>query len=149
MACSGSVSLELLYHNRPAVILYQISRFGYFVQSLFRKVRYITLVNLLTAEDPFAEQAAGIYHPEDPRDAHVLLPEYLTCEDRSAELAEHIVTWLIDETKYAAVENSLARLKQRVGQGGASQRAAEYITGLVEQSPKARSTNEQLQRRSA
>ena len=66
MACSGSVSLELLYHTRPAVILYQISRFGYFVQSLFRKVRYITLVNLLTAEDPFAERAAGIYHPEIP-----------------------------------------------------------------------------------
>jgi lipid-A-disaccharide synthase len=149
MACSGSVSLELLYHTRPTVILYQISRFGYLVQSLFRKVRYITLVNLLTAEDPFAERAAGIYDPEDPRDAHVLMPEYLTCEDRSADLAEHIVTWLTNETEYASVENSLAKLKQRVGQGGASQRAADYITGLVERSSKDRSTSEPLQRRSA
>jgi lipid-A-disaccharide synthase len=144
MACSGSVSLELLYHTRPAVILYQISRFGYFVQSMVRKVRYITLVNLLTAEDPFAERTAGIYHPEDPRDAHVLMPEYLTCEDRSADLAEHVVTWLTDETKYAAVEQSLAELKERVGQGGASQRAAQYITRLVGQS-----TDGQLHRRSA
>jgi len=144
MACSGSVSLELLYHTRPAVILYQISRFGYFVQSVFRKVRYITLVNLLTAEDPFAERTAGIYHPEDPRDAHVLMPEYLTCEDRSADLAEHVVAWLTDEAKYAAVQQSLAELKERVGQGGASQRAAEYITGLV-----GRRTGEQLHRRSA
>ena len=144
MACSGSVSLELLYHTRPAVILYQISRFGYFVQSMFRKVRYITLVNLLTAEDPFAERTAGIYHPEDPRDAHVLMPEYLTCEDRSADLAEHVVTWLTDEAKYAAVQQGLAELKERVGQGGASQRGAEYITGLV-----GRRTGEQLHRRSA
>ncbi|MEE9602328.1 MAG: lipid-A-disaccharide synthase [Thermoguttaceae bacterium] len=144
MACSGSVSLELLYHTRPAVILYQISRFGYFVQSMVRKVRYITLVNLLTAEDPFAERTAGIYHPEDPRDAHVLMPEYLTCEDRSADLAEHVVTWLTDEAKYAAVEQSLAELKERVGQGGASQRAAQYITRLVGQS-----TDGQLHRRSA
>jgi len=131
MACSGSVSLELLYHTRPAVILYQISRLGYFVQSLFRTVRYITLVNLLTAEDPFAERAAGIYDPNDARDAHVLMPEYLTCKDRSADLAEHVVTWLTDASQYAAVEKSLAELKERVGQGGASQRAAEYITALV------------------
>ncbi len=149
MACSGSVSLELLYHTRPSVILYQISRFGYFVQSQFRKVRYITLVNLLTAEDPFADQAAGIYDPKDPRDAHVLMPEYLTYQDRSVELAEHVVTWLTDETKHAAVESSLAKLKQRVGQGGASQRAAEYITGLVEQSPEERLTGQQPRRRSA
>ncbi len=144
MACSGSVSLELLYHTRPAVILYQISRFGYFVQSMVRKVRYITLVNLLTAEDPFAECTAGIYHPEDPRDAHVLMPEYLTCEDRSADLAEHVVTWLTDEAKYAAIQQSLAELKERVGQGGASQRAAQYITRLV-----GRTEGEQLHRRSA
>ena len=144
MACSGSVSLELLYHTRPAVILYQISRLGYFVQSVVRKVRYITLVNLLTAEDPFAERTAGIYHPEDPRDAHVLMPEYLTCEDRSADLAEHVVTWLTDDAKYAAIQQSLAELKERVGQGGASQRAAQYITRLVD-----RTEGEQLHRRSA
>ncbi len=154
MACSGSVSLELLYHTRPAVILYQISRLGYFVQSVVRKVRYITLVNLLTAEDPFAERTAGIYHPEDPRDAHVLMPEYLTCEDRSADLAEHVVNWLTDETKYAAIQQSLAELKERVGQGGASQRAAHYITQLDGQSTDGQSTGGQstggqLHRRSA
>lgn len=149
MACSGSVSLELLYHTRPAVILYQISRLGYFVQSMIRKVRYITLVNLLTAEDPFAERAAGIYHPEDPRDAHVLMPEYLTSKDRSADLAEHVVTWLTDEAEYASVEQSLAELKDRVAQGGASQRAAEYITGLFDESTAHQPMGEQLQRRSA
>ena len=132
MACSGSVSLELLYHTRPAVILYQISRLGYFVQSIFRKVRYITLVNLLTADQPFAEREAGIYDPRDPRDEHVLMPEYLTCKDRSAELAEHVVTWLTDDRVYADIEQSLAALKQRVGQGGASQRTAEYLSKLVE-----------------
>lgn len=130
MACSGSVSLELLYHTRPSVILYQVSRFGYFVQSLFRKVRYITLVNLLSAQDPFAERAAGIYDPQDPRDQHVLMPEYLTCEERSADLAGHVVGWLTDQAKYAAVERGLVELKQRVAQGGASERAAEYISRL-------------------
>ena len=53
MACSGSVSLELLYHKRPTAILYWIAPTAYFVQRLFRRSRYITLVNLLTVDDLF------------------------------------------------------------------------------------------------
>ena len=134
LACSGSVSLELLYHAKPSAILYQISRFGYFVQAIFRKVRYITLVNLLTAEDPFAERSAGIYDPHDPRDQHVLMPEYLTYEDRSAALANHVVAWLTDDQCYRRVEHKLTALKQRVAQGGASERVAEYISDRMHRS---------------
>lgn len=131
LACSGSVSLELLYHTKPSAILYQISKFGYAVQWVFRKVRYITLVNLLTAEDPFADRSAGIYDPNDPRDQHVLMPEYLTYGDRSAELAEHLVGWLTDKSAYAGVQGKLAQLKSQVAQGGASERAADYIVSNV------------------
>lgn len=131
LACSGSVSLELLYHTKPSAILYQISRLGYAVQWTLRKVRYITLVNLLTAKDPFAGNDAGIYDPQDPRDQHVLMPEYLTYGDRSHELAQHVVGWLTNEAKYADVQSKLAKLKSEVAQGGASHRAAEYISGEV------------------
>src|SRR4029079_11669639 len=86
MAVSGSVSLELLYHTKPTVILYHISRFAYVVQTFFRKVRYITLVNLLTATDLFPKTVAT-YDPGNPADAHVLMPEYLTCEDKSELVA--------------------------------------------------------------
>ncbi|NOZ40263.1 MAG: lipid-A-disaccharide synthase [Planctomycetes bacterium] len=131
LACSGSVSLELLYHTKPSAILYQISKFGYFVQWMLRKIRYITLVNLLTAEDPFADRSAGIYDPDDPRDQHVLMPEYLTYGDRTTELAQHVVGWLTDDTLYANVQGKLSQLKSQVAQGGASERAAEYISTMV------------------
>ena len=131
LACSGSVSLELLYHVKPSAILYQISKLGYFVQWIFRKVRYITLVNLLTAKDPFADHSAGIYDPSDPRDQHVLLPEYLTYGDRSSELANHVVNWLNDEALYNDIQAKLGQLKDQVAQGGASECAAEYITQLT------------------
>jgi len=133
LACSGSVSLELLYHTKPTAILYQISRLGYVVQWVLRKVRYITLVNLLTAEDPFADRTAGIYDPSDTRDQHVLMPEYLTYQDRTANLADHVVEWLTDEPLYVERRRDLAALKDRVAQGGASERAAEYIAGLFEE----------------
>lgn len=131
LACSGSVSLELLYHAKPSAILYQISKLGYAVQWVFRKVRYITLVNLLTAKDPFADRSAGIYDPTDPRDAHVLMPEYLTQGDRTEQLAGHVVEWLTDEAAYADRQSKLRLLKEKVAQGGASERAAEYIVSNV------------------
>jgi lipid-A-disaccharide synthase len=135
LACSGSVSLELLYHTKPTAILYQISKLGYFVQRFFRKVRYITLVNLLTAPEPFADQSAGHFDPADPQDAHVLMPEYLTCEDRTAELANHIVVWLTSDSDYQENVRGLTELKSQVGHGGASIRAAEYIGELLEPPP--------------
>jgi lipid-A-disaccharide synthase len=126
MAVSGSVSLELLYHTKPTVILYYVSRFAFQVQKFFRKVRYITLVNLLTATDLFPKRVAT-YDPNDPMDAHVLMPEYLTCEDKSGQVAWHVVEWLTDPAKHAARVAQLAELKERVGHGGASQRAANYM----------------------
>jgi lipid-A-disaccharide synthase len=131
MAVSGSVSLELLYHTKPSVILYHVSRLAFFVQRFFRKVRYITLVNLLTTDDLFPKRVA-VYDPDDPVDAGVLMPEYLTCEDKSQQVAQHIVEWLSDPAKWAARVTQLAGLKERVGYGGASGRAADYMIAELE-----------------
>jgi lipid-A-disaccharide synthase len=126
MAVSGSVSLELLYHLTPTVILYQVSRLAYFVQSLFRKVRYITLVNLLSADDLFPRRVAA-YDPNDPKDARVLMPEYVACDDQSRQVARHIVEWLTQPVKREELVAKMAALRDEVGQGGASRRAAEYV----------------------
>ncbi|HVT30001.1 MAG TPA: lipid-A-disaccharide synthase [Lacipirellulaceae bacterium] len=131
MAVSGSVSLELLYHTKPTVILYYISPIAYFVQTFFRKVRYITLVNLLTATDLFPKRVAN-YDPTDPIDAHALMPEYLTCEDKSEQVATHIIEWLEQPAARAARAVQLSDLKERVGHGGASRRAADYILNTLD-----------------
>jgi lipid-A-disaccharide synthase len=126
MAVSGSVSLELLYHTRPTVILYWIPRYAYVVQSFFRRVRYITLVNLLTAREVFPKRMEA-YDPDRPDAEQVLMPEYLTWEDRSASLANRIVGWLTNSDAHAARVGELAALKQRIAHRGASKNAAEYI----------------------
>jgi lipid-A-disaccharide synthase len=139
MSVSGSVSLELLYHTTPTVILYWIDRFAYFVQGYFRKVKYITLVNLLSVGDRWEEEERSGLRGQRSEDGGslsniqhstsniVLFPEYLTYEDKSAELAGHIVQWLTDPASRAARVEALRELKARVAHGGASQRAAEYI----------------------
>lgn len=126
LAVSGSVSLELLYHRKPTVIVYTVSRFAYFVQGFFRRIKYITLVNLLAFDDLFPKDLTP-YDPAQP-DAHLVpFPEYLTCEDPSEPLARHLVEWLTDESKRQARIEQLSELRARVGHGGASRRAAEYI----------------------
>jgi lipid-A-disaccharide synthase len=126
MAVSGSVSLELLYHKTPTVIVYQISRLAFFVQRFFRKVRYITLVNLLVTDDMFPRKVS-VYDPQDPADAAALMPEYLSSEDKSAQVAAHVVEWLTKPAVRDALVEKMSALKERVGHGGASQRAAEYL----------------------
>jgi lipid-A-disaccharide synthase len=119
MACSGSVSLELLFHEKPTVIHYKISRWAFELQKYGRQGKYITLVNLLAADDPFGPQAAN------PHDAP--FPEYLTWKDESQGMADHVIHWLSDGAALAERQRELARIKQSVAQPGASRRAAAYL----------------------
>jgi lipid-A-disaccharide synthase len=130
MAVSGSVSLELLYHAKPAVVVYRISRVAFFVQRFFRKVRYITLANLVAVDDPFG-LPAGTYNANDAVDAAAPMPEYLTCEDVSGRIAAHLVQWLTDDASRERVRQQWLAARQKVAAAGASDRAAEYILGRL------------------
>jgi lipid-A-disaccharide synthase len=126
MAVSGSVSLELLYHTTPTVILYHVSRLGYQVQKFFRKVKYITLVNLLSTGELYTGDIEP-YDPSQPDAEKVLFPEYLTCADKSPQIAAHIIEWLTQPERRTARVEQLKTLRADVAHGGASNRAAEYI----------------------
>ena len=133
--CDGGfrlVSLELLYHTKPTVILYYISRLAFFVQTFFRKVRYITLVNLLTATDLFPKRVAT-YDPTDPVDA-------ARADARVSHLRGQIgaggrprrSNGSPTRPSARARVAQLAELKERVGHGGASRRAADYMLDVLD-----------------
>ena len=127
MAVSGSVSLELLYHTTPTVILYHISRLAFFVQRFFRKVRYITLVNLLTTDDLFPKRVADVRSERPGRRRRA--------DARVSHLRGQIASrWPATSSNGSPIRPSgplasaqLAELKERVGHGGASRRAADYM----------------------
>lgn len=126
MACSGSVSLELLFHEKPTVIFYRVSRVGDFVQKHFRTVKYITLVNLFVADDLFPKRITP-YDPHEPGADRIPFPEYLTSDDKSQQIADHIIEWLSDDTKLANRVAILKELSEQHARPGASHRSAEYI----------------------
>jgi lipid-A-disaccharide synthase len=93
-------------------------------------VKYITLVNLLAAdargENIFLKDDAAQSAPEsDP--SSLLFPEYLTCEDRSAAIAGHVIEWLTDAEKRQSRVAKLESLRDTVGHPGAAAKAAELI----------------------
>jgi lipid-A-disaccharide synthase len=64
-----------------------------------------------------------------------LFPEYLTCEDKSEQIARHVIDWLTIPGRRAERVAALAALKAQVARGGASRRAAEYILAAIGLSP--------------
>ncbi|MBQ6617668.1 MAG: hypothetical protein IJH67_15010 [Thermoguttaceae bacterium] len=124
MAVSGSVSLELLYYKIPTVILYKTCWLGMFLQSIFRKVKYITLVNLLEY-GAVPAQAPDLPIAPNPREA--LFPEFLTARDASEAVASNILSWISDPEEYERKKEKLEELKSHVCRPGAAQKAAEII----------------------
>jgi lipid-A-disaccharide synthase len=137
MAVSGSVSLELLYHAKPTVILYWITPAAFRVQRWFRKVKYITLVNLLSRDELYEDDLTP-FDPSQPDADSVPFPEYMTSEDRSEQIAEHVCRWLTDPNEYGRRVALLESLRSRVAHGGASQRAAEYILAELHEADRRR-----------
>ena len=66
----------------------------------------------------------------DPADQGLPYPEYPTCEDKSADLAEHVLEWLTDEQKRAESVARLTRLRESVVRTGASI-VFRIMTGLL------------------
>ncbi len=126
MACSGSVSLELMYHKKPTVVLYHMSKLLYLYAKCMVNVRYMTLVNLIASSRPF-ERHKGSWHPDNPDCEDIPMPEYPTHTDKSAEIAGHVIQWLSDSQRYDESVSRLTTLSERYGHPGASKRAAVFI----------------------
>lgn len=126
LACSGSVSLELMYYKTPSVILYRFGKVFYLLGRLLANVHYITLVNLMAVKRPFYNSV--ISQPNDSiLEETIPFPEYPTCRDRSEDLAAHVVRWLTDQEDYQLNVSQLSELKEKFAIPGASERAAEFI----------------------
>lgn len=132
MACSGSVSLELMHHRKPTVIVYQIKRRIWAAQAILLRTRYITLVNLLGANDI----SKTTFRPADPDASDAIargmvMPEYLSTKDVSEKAAGHIIQWLSDPAKMQEKVAQLDTLANDYAKPGAVVHAADYILSTL------------------
>lgn len=119
LGVSGSVSIELLSLCKPTVITYRISKLEHFVIRFLKRVKYITLTNLLyvyglEGETPFYPKGyipTQTEHTPQEREL-MLFPEFLTKGDCSDSAAEILIGWFTsDETRLKCVEK-LEALKE-------------------------------------
>jgi lipid-A-disaccharide synthase len=107
VSVSGSVGLELLHAGLPSVVAYRVSRLNSFLARLVKKTNYISLVNLIAAEE--------------------LFPEFLSVDCQAEGIAEQILHWLDQPLQAQRVRMKLQEIKQRVAFAGACARTAEFI----------------------
>jgi lipid-A-disaccharide synthase len=112
IAVSGSVGLELLHAGKPSVVVYGINPVFRLAGWMLVNARYISLVNLLAGKE--------------------LFPEFLTCRDQSAAIADRVLHWLNEPGAHARVREELSALRRKVAVPGACERAAAFLLQTLE-----------------
>ncbi len=148
VACSGSVSLELLFHAKPSVIVYRINPIHWFLQRFLLKIRFITLVNLLAC-DHIERRRSRIYNPDQAGAEQVPMPEYLRVTNPARSVARWLIRWLSHGDQRKQREHLLQELRQSIVQFGASRRAATYILENLGSSTKIHQESHAQQRTAA
>ncbi len=126
VACSGSVSMELLYHRKPTVIVFKVKWWAMLAQAVVLRIRFITLVNLIAATD-IRRKSLRPYDPDASGAEPCVMPEYLTSGDPSSRVARWIVRWLTNKDLYHRKVAEMDSLAIQYAIPGATERAADYI----------------------
>lgn len=129
LAVSGSVSIEALSLCKPTVVLYRVGKLQNFALRFLKRVKYITLTNLLAisrvpGETPFypkGEFAKQTEHTARER-ALMLFPEFISPNDRSDEAAAILADWFLD----AAARN------RRIAELETLRQATDFVDSPVE-----------------
>ncbi|VAX40056.1 Lipid-A-disaccharide synthase [hydrothermal vent metagenome] len=114
LMCSGSVSLELLARNKPAVVIYCLSRLSAYVLRKVLTIDHLTLTNLIAGKR--------------------LMPEFIIGGSPAPyiqEMTESLSEWVAKPEKLNNVKKEMAIICSEVAQTGATTRAAETILSLL------------------
>ena len=126
LACSGSVSLELLHHRKPTIIVFKVKPWMMVAQAIFLRCKFITLVNLIAVDD-VKRKTWRPYDPDAVGAEDSVMPEYLTSSDPSQRVAARAVELLSNESLRQKKINWLDELARQYAIPGATDRAADYI----------------------
>lgn len=111
LCASGTATLEVGLLGTPLVMVYRLARWTYLLGRLMVRLPNVSLVNLVLERRVVPELIQGEANPE-----------------RIAAEAERLLT---DPQTRAEMRGALATLRARLGEGGASGRAASQVAALL------------------
>jgi lipid-A-disaccharide synthase len=111
IACSGTATLEAALLATPMIVIYKLALFSWALGRLIVKVPYISLANLIAGGQ--------------------VVPEFLQAAVDPEVLAEEAASILTDRKRREGMVEKLAEVRDRLGAGGASARAAKEAVSLM------------------
>lgn len=111
LVTSGTATLETMLFKKPMVIAYRMPKFAYQLAKLLVDIPFIGLPNLLANEQ--------------------IVPECIQAEATPAILAEHILNYLQDPAKAAALADRFTQIHEDMKVNSAT-KAADVIYNLIE-----------------
>lgn len=108
---SGTATLETALLEKPMVIIYKTAFLTYLLGRLLVKIKHFGLANIVAGEE--------------------VVPECLQNETQPAVIAEKLLTIYRNPKKFQDIKSKLQKIKQSLGQPGASRRAAEIVLAAV------------------
>jgi lipid-A-disaccharide synthase len=117
IAVSGSVSLEIMFRAKPAIIIYRLKPLTLWMVRRLIDLPYFTLVNLLADE--------------------MLFPEIATSRDESHQISVQVQKWLDDDSARMNLIGRLQALRDRVAIPGACERAASFLLSAIQKNKRA------------
>jgi lipid-A-disaccharide synthase len=111
IAKSGTVTLETAILQKPMIITYKASFLTYVMTRLLIRLPYIGLVNVVAGKK--------------------IVPEYLQYNARPHLIAREALTYLKSEEKRTEFREAVKTIKSRLGEAGASERAAQAVMDFL------------------
>lgn len=111
LVTSGTATLETALLSVPEVVCYKANRLSYMIARNLIKVKYISLVNLIMEKQAVKELIQDEYN--------------------EANLTKELEQLLKNPDKQRRLLDDLDQLKHRLGNSGASEKAAELIIGMI------------------
>jgi lipid-A-disaccharide synthase len=112
IVASGTVTLEAGLLGVPMVIIYRLSWFSASLGRLLMRVKYLGLINLVLGRE--------------------VVPEFLQGQATPARIAQAVGQLLKDPEKRSVMSRDLLSVRSRLGEEGASRRAARHIVQFLD-----------------
>ena len=107
LVASGTATLQAAVVGTPMVLFYRTTAWEFWIGSFFIRVKWIGLVNLVAGRS--------------------IVPELLQDEATGQRLYEEAIRILEDRSAYDEMRRDLAKVRDALGEPGASKRAAEAV----------------------
>jgi lipid-A-disaccharide synthase len=111
ITASGTATLEGAILGKPMVIVYRVSLLSSWIGRALIRVDHIGLVNLVAGEG--------------------IVPELIQDDVKPKRIAEEALRILRDPILCRRMTESMAKVRQSLGEPGAAQRAARIVTSLL------------------